>query len=948
MLQPEERLGLSIANEKRQEFAELFQEFVESYPKTEAGRAHVRSYAAGREEALVNYPAIKRAAEAGEDVTDAILAKLLPHQDTRANRERGAWVHIAPAVAGDVKVKFEATGWTRSEDWPKIARAILDFVSTCLEDPDSLLSACEHFAELPYTKGLQTGFMTPILNALDPEHFIIINNKSRRVINYLAGEKYSQKITDYPAMNAVELELIRSMSDILKAEELGELSTADAFDMFVHWAAAIKKVDWATKGRGRKGSGVEYWKIAPGGKAENWDACREGSYIAIGWSQFGDVRGLSRDEFNAQRDSLVESKPDWTKGGADQVWRFTKIPVGSVIVANRGTAEVLGIGTVTGGCYYVEGEDYPHRLPVDWSDVGSRRVSEGGWRRTMVKLDADKVDAIRSLPVAGGSEVAETAVAWEADERSLHGKQLLTQATLDILDSLSADPSKEFYDSNKEALYKHLVTPFKALMSRAGELLPQSILEAMETEKRIFSSILKQFSKYGCWGYYWGAFYPKGGRRTQDAQLFAVLRPEGLEYGFSTGDYSSEQTDRLVHNLTTSRARVKELLGDVLADPDIMLGARDEDGEEETSRLSFDEWLASDSEDDLSRAAKVVSREQLLSLDPEDLAQDIVHTFEALFPLVLLAIEDNPWPAVGGYLEIAVANEHDEAPEFQGAYDLEDFVADTGFPEEEIESWERRLRRKKHVIFQGPPGTGKTFVAERLARMLVSGTRGFWEVVQFHPSYAYEDFMQGLRPTPVAGGLSFKLEPGRFLDFCARARTEAQGDPCVLLIDEINRAHLSRVFGELMYLLEYRHEEIPLASGGRPFKIPENVYLIGTMNTADRSIALVDHALRRRFSFIRLRPEYDVLQRYLDEHIEDGDSLVSALRKVNEAIGDPNYQMGISYFMKDGENLPDVLGDIWVGEIEPYLEEFFYDNVSKVDVFRWESLKEGELSDWVE
>ncbi|MBE9506249.1 MAG: AAA family ATPase, partial [Chloroflexi bacterium] len=714
---------------------------------------------------------------------------------------------------------------------------------------------------------------------------------------------------------------------------------------FTHWLIAIRKPDWVTKGRGYTGR-IDCWKISPGENASNWNACREGGYIAIGWEALGDVGGLTRQEFRDLRDSLVTSDRSWSARAIDQVWHFARIPEGSRIVANRGTTEVLGVGSVKGPYYYVPDERYGHRLPVEWTDTSVRSVEEPGWKRTMVKLDSEKLARIQGQPGVDSSTLSDGKAGWVKDA-VLRGPAF-TERTFEVLDRLHETPTKEFYDNNKEALYEHLVTPFKALMNRAGELLPQSIREVMETEKRIFGNILKQFSKYGCWDYYWGAFYPKGGRRTEDAQLFTVLRPDGLEYGFCTGDYSSEQTDRLVRNLTTSRARVKELLGDVLADPDIMLGARDEEGDEETPQLSFDQWIASDDEDDLSRAAKAVPREQLLSWDPEDLAQDIARTFEALFPFVLMAIEDNPWPTVAGYLEVAVAEEHDVAPESAGVYDLGTFVADTGFSEEEIASWERRLRRKKHVIFQGPPGTGKTYVAERLARMLVSGTRGFWEVVQFHPSYAYEDFMQGLRPTPVAGGLSFKLEPGRFLDFCARARTEAQGDPCVLLIDEINRAHLSRVFGELMYLLEYRHQEIPLASGGRPFKIPENVYLIGTMNTADRSIALVDHALRRRFSFIRLSPEYNVLSRHLEEYDLDSDSLVSVLRKVNEAIGDSNYEIGSSYFMKDDGNLPDVLGDIWVGEIEPYLEEFFYDNVSKVDVFRWETLQEGELSDWVE
>jgi MoxR-like ATPase len=287
-----------------------------------------------------------------------------------------------------------------------------------------------------------------------------------------------------------------------------------------------------------------------------------------------------------------------------------------------------------------------------------------------------------------------------------------------------------------------------------------------------------------------------------------------------------------------------------------------------------------------------------------------------------------------------------EIPPPSPTYTTEDFVSDTGFKRDVIESWQRRIRRKMHIVFQGPPGTGKTYVAERLARLLVSGTKGFWEVVQFHPSYAYEDFIQGIRPRILKGSITYELEKGRFLEFCRKAQEVPDESPCVLIIDEMNRAHLSRVFGELMYLLEYRDKEIPLAAGGAMFRIPQNVYIIGTMNTADRSIALVDHALRRRFSFIRLDPNYEILTNHLKSRGYPSDSLVLTLKEINRAIDDPNFEIGISYFMRKDQVLKEHLSDIWLGEIEPYLEEFFYDQLAKVEPFRWRTLIENKLKDW--
>jgi 5-methylcytosine-specific restriction protein B len=282
----------------------------------------------------------------------------------------------------------------------------------------------------------------------------------------------------------------------------------------------------------------------------------------------------------------------------------------------------------------------------------------------------------------------------------------------------------------------------------------------------------------------------------------------------------------------------------------------------------------------------------------------------------------------------------------QPRYTMEDFSAQTGFSPDIIADWRQRLERKQQIVFQGPPGTGKTYVSECLARLLVSQTHGIWEVVQFHPSYSYEDFMQGIRPQVISGGLTYRIEPGRFLEFCRKAEKRLDGAPSVLIIDELNRANLSRVFGELMYLLEYRDKKIPLSIGGEEFQVPKNVFVIGTMNTADRSIALVDHALRRRFSFIHLGPAYEVLEQRLKRDGLPAESLISALQAINREIDDRNYEIGISFFMKDRKGLRAALKAIWRGEIEPYLEEYFYDQPKKVESYRWDALMATGLKDW--
>ncbi len=270
----------------------------------------------------------------------------------------------------------------------------------------------------------------------------------------------------------------------------------------------------------------------------------------------------------------------------------------------------------------------------------------------------------------------------------------------------------------------------------------------------------------------------------------------------------------------------------------------------------------------------------------------------------------------------------------QELYPVEQMAAETGFKESILNSWLRAIERKGQAILYGPPGTGKTYLAERLAKNIIGGEYGFFDLVQFHPAYAYEDFVSGLRPRKIeTGGLDYPQVPGRFLEFCEEAQ-KCQGR-CVLIIDEINRANLARVFGELMYLLEYRDREIFLA-GGQKFSIPPNVRIIGTMNTADRSIALVDHALRRRFAFLALYPDYDVLSHYHQGTGFAVKSLIDVLKELNQQIGDFHYQVGITFFLR--ERLAEQLPDIWKMELEPYLEEYFFDQPSSMDKFRWEKL----------
>ncbi|HEX2809559.1 MAG TPA: AAA family ATPase, partial [Kineosporiaceae bacterium] len=243
-----------------------------------------------------------------------------------------------------------------------------------------------------------------------------------------------------------------------------------------------------------------------------------------------------------------------------------------------------------------------------------------------------------------------------------------------------------------------------------------------------------------------------------------------------------------------------------------------------------------------------------------------------------------------------------------------------------LERLVRLLWRRKQVILYGPPGTGKTFIAQKLARALTDS--GNVRLVQFHPSYAYEDFFEGYRPVTRDGHVVFEVKAGP-LRRLAEDAADAPATPFVLIVDEINRANLAKVFGELYFLLEYRDQSVQLLYGDETtedFSLPANLFLIGSMNTADRSIALVDAAMRRRFGFVSLHPDdphvRGVLPGWLAKHRPGDDMPVRLLAELNRRIVDPDFRIGPSYLMRPWVyDDPDGLAEVWETDLLPLLVE---------------------------
>ena len=271
---------------------------------------------------------------------------------------------------------------------------------------------------------------------------------------------------------------------------------------------------------------------------------------------------------------------------------------------------------------------------------------------------------------------------------------------------------------------------------------------------------------------------------------------------------------------------------------------------------------------------------------------------------------------------------------------LEALAQELTLPVEFLKETETLLIDKNQVIFQGPPGTGKTYVAQKFSEHL-AGSKDRVTLVQFHPSYAYEDFVQGFRPTLKDGQPGFELRNGPL----ARIAKRAQDDPdrkYYLIIDEINRGNLAKVFGELYFLLEYRDQEINLQYSDDQFSLPKNLYIIGTMNTADRSIALVDLALRRRFYFVEFSPETEpiqgLLRRWLEENESDMEWVAAVVDQANEKLDDRHAAIGPSHFMKHGLD-DDAVRRAWEHGVLPYIEERLFGQDDRLGEFDLNTLR---------
>ena len=627
-----------------------------------------------------------------------------------------------------------------------------------------------------------------------------------------------------------------------------------------------------------------YWLYVPGEGAGKWEEFRGAGIMALNWDRIGDPTSYPNEE--AVIEALEAGYGDWggrPTGAAGMIRDFTRtMRPGDVVYARRGPNEIIGRGVVRSQFRYDDARPaYRCVRDIEWTHVGS-------W-----PLDR-RVGAVSLQRVTENTSYNPAQLESLFRDRNSSGAPTASAGAQGVGDSKQA---------KKHELQHWLYTPGEGAArweefrtagimalnwDRVGDLASfpdkESLLDALYTH-------------YGDWG----------GRPRKAADsvwdYIHAMKPGDIVY---------------------VRRSFNEIVGRGVVRSDYRY-----DEDRSSFRAVRDvEW---------THVGSWPLEQRIGRLMLQRLTENTKYTPDQLNALI--GIEDSH--SSTSVDERRGNNDLDEADEH---YTSADFLDEVFLRPEDVEQMLGLLRRKKNLILQGAPGTGKTFAAKRLAYALMGQTDDSRvEVVQFHQSTAYEDIVVGLRPTAEGG---FAAAEGVFARFCRRAAADP-GRDYVFIIDEINRANISKAFGELLMLIEAEHrgEALRLPVSGDLLSVPKRLHIIGMMNTADRGLALIDYALRRRFAFFEMRPALD--HPGFLRHVEAVGSsrleaLVDVVRRLNQRIAEdealgPGFQIGHSYLCLPAagpENPAGTDADVTSVvryELEPLVREYWFDNPVAMD-----------------
>ena len=504
--------------------------------------------------------------------------------------------------------------------------------------------------------------------------------------------------------------------------------------------------------------------------------------------------------------------------------------------------------------------------------------------------------------------------------------------TFHFLDELADNNSAEWMAAARDRYRYAVRSPLVELCDALAERYVRPVLGGeygweLETEAkpgRALSSVCK--NDYGQSGPYqpvlWATFYQRHATKKTAAQLFARLAADGLAVGFHLSRTARADGRRFRANVQAHGPLLFEALQATGGAALRFAGGVDAPGVILGSAADLREWAANK---DLVAGVRLGPAEAVART--EELVGDAILTFDRLLPLFAAAVMDDPTPVL-----------LKRAGRPGGGFDRTAFREATLLAEPWLDRAIGLLAAKRQLVLQGVPGTGKTHVARCLARHMTGDRPERLATVQFHPAYSYEEFVEGIRPKSDGGTVAYPVEPGVLVRFAERA-TRHPAEPHVLLVDELNRGNLPRVFGELLYLLEYRDQAVTLPYSKAPFRLPPNLLLLATLNPADRSVTPLDQATRRRFAFIDMPPDAAVLSRWLTRHPpadpdpEFGGQLVNWFERVNAQLArdfGPERQVGHAYWLRE-QMTRDVVRSTWEHEVRPALADLFAGHPARLD-----------------
>ena len=674
------------------------------------------------------------------------------------------------------------------------------------------------------------------------------------------------------------------------------------------------------------------WLIRAGHGATLYDHNIEHGIAGLGWEVPDLRRLLNRDELKDRLRSAYPDEPDGTVSfWTGLLWKLrTQVSLGDLVAMPRARVSEVALGTVTSEYWYSDDESDPemrHRVSVDWK--------RGDVPGTSIRPDLRSMLGRRpSIQSITGNDAP-----WRLQQLMETGQDPGARAdTNDETSDLSV-LVEQFYSETGYRTDTHLEQE-RLREEWAKKLAPANVASLSREDLNSYANIHAVGT---------GKYVRPLGRVTQkwirelDESQYSRLLESIRDLCWGEGDLAA-RIDRLVDETGSYRrdAGTKGFAGSnvsatlAICHPDRFLPVPTQGGK--WGRMPMLRELGLPKPPDSTYGQRAVDANSRLRAHLAPYFGDDPLSIGTFLGWLMERVNAPKQPPSGD-------RSHEGGQKLEAVAD--ELLVGLEFLEDIVEL----LKDKGQVILYGPPGTGKTYLARNLAEAL-SPDEDRRALVQFHPSTSYEDFFEGYRPagTGIDGDIRFKLTPGPLARMAKKA-SDAEDRQHVMIIDEINRGNLPRVLGELLFLLEYRDEIVQTLyrPEEEPFSLPDNLWFIGTMNTADRSIALVDAALRRRFHFVPFFPDSGpmagLLSRWLEREGEPawvGDLVDAVNGELKAELGGSHLLLGPSHFMKTyGSSLSEHrqrLRRIWEYNIEPFIEDQFFGDPDQIERFRFKAV----------